>query len=144
MASINFQLNLGYALTFLLAGSAIVSMHMTHATLRGLQLHLAPLTPVFAGLPVDLAVRVEGSESGARRTAEFLGEAAGRAMPPGTTMLGPAPAAIERIRGKHRWHLLFRARDAQALLDRHAGEQFEDGVDFRARDPRGRPGPAPT
>ena len=59
VASINFQLNLGYALTFLLAGSAIVSMHMTHATLRGLQLHLAPLTPVFAGLPVDLAVRVD-------------------------------------------------------------------------------------
>jgi hypothetical protein len=44
VASINFQLNLGYALTFLLAGSAIVSMHMTHATLRGLALHLGPLT----------------------------------------------------------------------------------------------------
>jgi hypothetical protein len=59
VASINFQLNLGYALTFLLAGSAIVSMHMTHATLRGLALHLGPLSPVFAGQPVSLEVRMD-------------------------------------------------------------------------------------
>ena len=59
VASINFQLNLGYALTFLLAGSAIVSMHMTHATLRGLALHLGPLGPVFAGQPVSLEVRLD-------------------------------------------------------------------------------------
>jgi primosomal protein N' (replication factor Y) len=56
-----------------------------------------------------LAVRVEGSEAGARRTAEALGEAARAALPDGVSMLGPAPAAIERIRGKNRWHLLFRA-----------------------------------
>ena len=33
LASINYQLNLGYVLTFLLAGSGVVSMHLTHATL---------------------------------------------------------------------------------------------------------------
>jgi len=49
VASINYQLNLGYVLTFLLAGSALVSMHMTHGTLRGLTLHLRPVHPVFAG-----------------------------------------------------------------------------------------------
>lgn len=49
VASINYQLNLGYALTFLLAGSGVVSMHMTHGTLRGLTLHLRPVNPVFAG-----------------------------------------------------------------------------------------------
>src|SRR3954470_2560511 len=48
VASINYQLNLGYVLTFLLAGSGVVSMHLTHATLRGLTLHLKPLQPVFA------------------------------------------------------------------------------------------------
>ena len=48
LASINYQLNLGYVLTFLLAGSGVVSMHLTHATLRGLTLHLKPLQPVFA------------------------------------------------------------------------------------------------
>ncbi len=49
LASINYQLNLGYVLTFLLAGSGVMSMHLTHATLRGLTLHLKPVTPVFAG-----------------------------------------------------------------------------------------------
>ncbi len=36
--SINYQLNLGYLLTFLLAGSAMMAMHVTHNNLRGLQL----------------------------------------------------------------------------------------------------------
>ena len=49
LASINYQLNLGYVLTFLLAGSGVVSMHVTHNTLRGLTLHLRPPAPVFAG-----------------------------------------------------------------------------------------------
>ena len=49
IASINYQLNLGYVLTFLLTGSGVVSMHMTHNTLRGLTLHLRPLAPAFAG-----------------------------------------------------------------------------------------------
>ena len=49
LASINYQLNLGYVLTFLLAGSGVVSMHITHATLRGLTLHVKPAAPVFAG-----------------------------------------------------------------------------------------------
>ena len=54
LASINYQLNLGYVLTFLLAGSGVVSMHLTHATLRGLTLHLKPVTPGFAGDPAGL------------------------------------------------------------------------------------------
>jgi uncharacterized protein (DUF58 family) len=56
VASINYQLNLGYLLTFLLAGSGVVSMHLTHATLRGLTLHLKPVVPVFAGSPAVLDV----------------------------------------------------------------------------------------
>ena len=49
LAAINYQLNLGFALTFLLAGAGLVSMHMTHGNLRGLTLHLRPPAPVFAG-----------------------------------------------------------------------------------------------
>ena len=49
VASLNYQLNLGYVLTFLLAGSGAVSLHITHATLRGLTLHVRPVAPVFAG-----------------------------------------------------------------------------------------------
>ena len=56
VASINYQLNLGYVLTFLLAGSGVVSMHLTHATLRGLTLHLKPIGPVFAGEPAVLDI----------------------------------------------------------------------------------------
>jgi uncharacterized protein (DUF58 family) len=56
LISINYQLNLGYALTFLLAGCGVVSMHVTHNNLRGLTLHLKPVTPVFAGQPAMLEV----------------------------------------------------------------------------------------
>ncbi len=49
LAAINYQLNLGYALTFALAGAGIVSMHLTHGNLRGLTLHLRPPTSVSAG-----------------------------------------------------------------------------------------------
>lgn len=56
VASINYQLNLGYVLTFLLAGAGLVSMHLTHGTLRGLTLHLRPAQPVFAGTPALLEI----------------------------------------------------------------------------------------
>ena len=56
IASINYQLNLGYVLTFLLAGSGVVSMHITHGTLRGLTLHLRPVAPAFAGDPAVLDI----------------------------------------------------------------------------------------
>lgn len=65
VASINYQLSLGYVLTFLLAGSGVVSMHLTHNTLRGLTLHLKPPVPVFAGEPAALEV-VLTNPSGAR------------------------------------------------------------------------------
>lgn len=65
VSSINYQLNLGYVLTFLLAGSGLVSIHMTHGTLRGLTLRLRPAAPVFAGEPAVLEV-VMTNPSGAR------------------------------------------------------------------------------
>ena len=49
LASINFQLNLGYLLTFLLLGSSVAGMYLSHASLRGLQLHLQPPQPQFLG-----------------------------------------------------------------------------------------------
>jgi uncharacterized protein (DUF58 family) len=61
VASVNYQLNLGYVLTFLLAGSGVVSMHFTHATLRGLTLHLKPVAPVFAGDPAVLDIVMTSS-----------------------------------------------------------------------------------
>lgn len=49
VASINYQLNLGYLLTFLLAGSAAVGMHIGHSTLRALKMGLTAPGPQFAG-----------------------------------------------------------------------------------------------
>jgi uncharacterized protein (DUF58 family) len=56
LASINYQLNLGYALTFLLGGAALVSMHQTHGNLRRLALRVKEPAPVFAGEPATLEV----------------------------------------------------------------------------------------
>jgi uncharacterized protein (DUF58 family) len=58
IASINFQLSLGYVLTFLLAGAGVVSMHITHNNLRGLTLHLRPPQPGFArcAVPIEIVV----------------------------------------------------------------------------------------
>jgi uncharacterized protein (DUF58 family) len=56
LASINYQLNLGFALTFLLMGAALVSMHQTHGNLRGLTLHLRPAASGHAGEPAPLEV----------------------------------------------------------------------------------------
>ncbi len=58
VASINFQLNLGYLLTFLLAGSALAGMHIGHASLRGLALHLPTPQPRFLGHSAPLEVRL--------------------------------------------------------------------------------------
>ncbi len=56
VASINYQLNLGHLLTFLLAGAAVVGMHITHNTLRGLTLSLRTPSPSFAGQAAALEV----------------------------------------------------------------------------------------
>lgn len=66
VSAINYQLNLGYVLTFLLAGSGLVSIHMTHGTLRGLTLRLRPAAAVFAGEPARLEVVMSNPSGGAR------------------------------------------------------------------------------
>jgi uncharacterized protein (DUF58 family) len=58
VTSINYQLNLGYLLTFLLAGCVAAGMVVGHSTLRGLTLSVAPPQPVFAGTPASLEVRL--------------------------------------------------------------------------------------
>ena len=65
IASINYQLNLGYLLTFMLAGAAIVGMHVCHGNLRGLTMHLASPNAQFAHTTVQFDVHL----SHTRRTA---------------------------------------------------------------------------
>ena len=66
IASINYQLNLGYLLTFLLAGSVAVGMYVCHATLRGLAMHLLPPEPQFAGAAAVLRVVLDNSRRSTR------------------------------------------------------------------------------
>jgi uncharacterized protein (DUF58 family) len=61
VASINYQLNLGYLLTFLLAGSAVVGMHVCHGTLRGLTLSLTPPDAQFVGASAVVAVHLSST-----------------------------------------------------------------------------------
>ena len=72
VASINYQLNLGYVLTFLVAGSALVGMHLSHGTLRGLSLQLEPPAPAHVGSNAVLEVRLV---SAARRVRYGIGMA---------------------------------------------------------------------
>ncbi|MEJ7139064.1 DUF58 domain-containing protein [Amphibiibacter pelophylacis] len=48
VTSINYQLNLGYALTFLLASTGMASAWVAQRTLQGLEIGLLPPQPVFA------------------------------------------------------------------------------------------------
>ncbi len=63
VASINYQLNLGYLLTFLLAGSAVAGMYVGHGTLRGLTLHLAPPGDCFMAENAPLEIVLSNARS---------------------------------------------------------------------------------
>lgn len=56
VASINYQLNLGYLLTFMLAGSTLIGMHLCHGTLRGLTLQLQPVEAGFMGSNTTISI----------------------------------------------------------------------------------------
>ena len=58
VASINYQLNLGYVLTFLLAGSALVGMHVCHSNLRGITMTLVAPEAQFLGTSVTISINV--------------------------------------------------------------------------------------
>lgn len=66
VASINYQLNLGYLLTFLLAGSVAVGMHVCHATLRGLALHLMAPEAQYAGTAAIFRVVLQNARRSTR------------------------------------------------------------------------------
>ena len=68
IASINYQLNLGYLLTFLLAGAAVVGIHVCHNTLTGLSLHLSPPEAAFCGTSAVVEVRLSHTGRHARRS----------------------------------------------------------------------------
>ncbi len=66
VASINYQLNLGYLLTFLLAGSAVIGMHVCHGTLRGLVMNLIAPPAQYAGAAAIFDVKLTNTRRAVR------------------------------------------------------------------------------
>ncbi len=66
VASINYQLNLGYLLTFLLTGSAVVGMHVCHGTLRGLTMSLIAPDAQFTGASAVIGINLQSQRRSTR------------------------------------------------------------------------------
>ena len=66
VASINYQLNLGYLLTFLLAGTALVGMHVCHGTLRGLSMNLIAPHAHYAGASTAFDIKLTNARRSVR------------------------------------------------------------------------------
>jgi len=105
VAAINYQLNLGYLLTFLLAGSALVGMHVGHGTLRGLTLNLTAPEAIHLGSKAVLSIHLHNAR---RRTRYGIGLAVlGERQWAWTDVAGQASATVQlafspKRRGRHR------------------------------------------
>lgn len=66
LGAMNYNNNLGFGVTFLLAGLALVSMYHCHANLQGLEIATGHCEPVFAGQQAHPAVRLQNSGAGSR------------------------------------------------------------------------------
>ncbi|MDR0379847.1 MAG: DUF58 domain-containing protein [Candidatus Accumulibacter sp.] len=101
IGAINYNLGLGHALVFLLAGLGVVTLLHTFRNLLGLSIHPGRAEPVFAGEIAHFVVHVENSRSGTRRALELAlgknpqvmlnvppGERASIAIPCATTRRG--------------------------------------------------------
>jgi uncharacterized protein (DUF58 family) len=73
VGSINYNLSLGYALTFLLAGLGIVAIVQSFRNLSGLQLAPARHAPGFAGEQIHFGVRLDTQRPRAGLQLQLLG-----------------------------------------------------------------------
>jgi uncharacterized protein (DUF58 family) len=124
LASINYQLSLGYVLTFLLAGAGFVSMHMTHNTLRGMTLHLRPPPSGFAGEAMPLEIVLASP----KRTQHGVGLAFERESARGPAVYVDVPAGGQAVA-----HLAFvpPQRGRHTLPTLHVETRYPLGL-FRA------------
>lgn len=83
LASINEQINLGYALSFLLGGSALAALYQTHGNLHGVQLKLGTVRSVHAGQVLRLGITMHNAHR--QRGRYGLTITAGPRAPEGTT-----------------------------------------------------------
>jgi len=67
LGSMNYNNNLSFLLTFLLAGLGFVAMHQCQRNLVGLEIAFAGVEPVFAGQPARFRIAVTNHSKNARR-----------------------------------------------------------------------------
>lgn len=98
-AAMNYNNNLGFALTFVLAALGIVSIHHTHRNLAGLHLGHLGAAPVFAGEALAVRFALDNDD---RRPREELslqwseGTAATITVPPGASRIITVPLVTTR------------------------------------------------
>ncbi len=105
VASINYQLNLGYLLTFLLAGSAVVAMHISHATLRGLNMNLIAPSAVFLGATAVIGIKLNNAGRHTRYGVGLAVQGSGQWVWSDVPPLGSSTVQVTFIplrRGSHR------------------------------------------
>ena len=66
MGSMNYNNNLSFVLTFLLAGLGLVSMHQCQRNLVGLEMRFAGVDPVFAGQPAKFRIAITNRSKNSR------------------------------------------------------------------------------
>jgi uncharacterized protein (DUF58 family) len=97
LASINEQINLGYALSFLLSGAALAALYQTHGNLHGVQLKLGALRSVHAGEVLQVGVTIANTHR--KRGRYGLQITAGPKAPEGTTSGPGCPRDAELAPG---------------------------------------------
>jgi uncharacterized protein (DUF58 family) len=74
IGSVNYNLSLGYVLTFLLAGVAVISILHTFRNLVHLAVSAGRVAPVFAGDAAHFELQIENSRDDARHAIHFVCE----------------------------------------------------------------------
>lgn len=103
LGAINYDLSLGHALVFLLAGLGVVAMVHTFRNLIGLRLMPGRVDPVFAGDLARFPLTIENTRPHARRslTLAFKDEASATIDVPGQAQATATPSSRTTRRGHH-------------------------------------------
>src|SRR5512143_870611 len=92
LGGMNYNNNLGLALTFLLVSLGLVTMHHCHGTLRGLTLRLLATEPAFVGQKVGFRLLLENAAVAPRPRVELS------VAPDSATVVDvPAAGSIEAV-----------------------------------------------
>jgi uncharacterized protein (DUF58 family) len=97
LASINEQVNLGYALSFLLSGTALSAVYLTHGNLQGVSLRLLTTRSVHAGQVLRVGVVLSNEHRKRGRWGLWI--TAGPRASEGTTEGPGCPQSIELLPG---------------------------------------------